>query len=57
MRKRDKGHISVESSYHQTQLSGELPVFGVFDKGKIKETEESLLNAAQLGKELAKPIL
>lgn len=38
------------------EIIGELPVFGIFDKGKVKEEAEILLTASKLGADLAKSI-
>jgi multimeric flavodoxin WrbA len=35
------------------EVIGELPVFGIFDKGRITERPEALKRAEELGKELA----
>ena len=36
------------------EIIGELPVFGVFDKGRVKEKEDILNTASKLGVDLAK---
>jgi multimeric flavodoxin WrbA len=38
-------------------LGGELPVFGVFDRGKVKEKKEILVSASKLGVDLAEYLL
>ena len=39
------------------EIIGALPVFGIFDKGKVKEKREILAEASNLGAELAKQLL
>jgi multimeric flavodoxin WrbA len=39
------------------EIVGELPVFGVFDKGKVKENNDILIEAAKLGSDLAESLL
>jgi hypothetical protein len=39
------------------EIIGALPVFGVFDKGKVKENRETLVEASDLGAELAEKVL
>jgi hypothetical protein len=39
------------------EIIGELPVFGIFDKGKVKEEKEVLFSASKLGESLAKSLL
>jgi multimeric flavodoxin WrbA len=36
------------------EIVGELAVFGVFDRGKVREKEEALIKAEELGRGLAK---
>jgi multimeric flavodoxin WrbA len=38
------------------EIVGELPVFGIFDKGKVKEKTDILVAASELGANLAKAI-
>ncbi|VFQ45308.1 flavodoxin family protein [Desulfoluna butyratoxydans] len=38
------------------QMKGELPVYGIFDKGKVGDDQAVLDQAIQLGRELAKAI-
>jgi hypothetical protein len=35
------------------EIVGELPVFSVFDRGKVKDNEEILASAKRLGLDLA----
>ena len=39
------------------EIIGELPVFGIFEKAKVKEKKEILVKALQLGSDLARYIL
>jgi multimeric flavodoxin WrbA len=39
------------------EIVGELPVFGIFDKAKVKEKKEVLISASNLGADLAKSLL
>lgn len=39
------------------EIVGELPVFGIFDKAKVKEKEEIMIKARQMGGELAESLL
>ena len=39
------------------EIIGELPVFGIFDRAKVKEKKEILIKASNLGSDLAKSIL
>ena len=39
------------------EIIGELPVLGIFDKGKVKENKEILIKASNLGADLAKSLL
>lgn len=39
------------------EIIGELPVFGVFDRGKVKEKKEILVRASKLGADLAEYLL
>jgi len=39
------------------EIIGELPVFGIFDKAKVRENNEILITAAKLGADLAKSLL
>ena len=39
------------------EIIGELPVFGIFDKAKVKEKKEILITASKLGADLAKSLL
>ena len=39
------------------QVIGELPIFRIFDRGKVKEDTESMDKAFVLGRKLAKAIL
>jgi hypothetical protein len=39
------------------EIIGELPVFGIFDKAKVKENNEILTKAAKLGSDLAESLL
>jgi hypothetical protein len=38
------------------QVVGELPVFSIFDKGKVQEDPEILVKAGALGTKLAKSL-
>jgi len=38
------------------QIIGELPVFSIFDKGKVKEDPEIRIKAEALGAKLAKSL-
>lgn len=38
------------------EIVGELAVFGVFDKGKVKEVDQTMTRATELGVELAKAV-
>ena len=38
------------------EMIGELPVFGIFDKAKVKEKSEILITASKLGAKLAKSL-
>jgi multimeric flavodoxin WrbA len=38
------------------EIIGELPVYGIFDRGKVKESSGILVDASNLGEELAKSI-
>jgi hypothetical protein len=38
------------------EILGELPVFGIFDRAKVKEKEEVLIEAFKLGSDLATSI-
>jgi hypothetical protein len=39
------------------EIIGELPVFGIFDRAKVKEYKEILIKAATLGADLAESLL
>lgn len=39
------------------EIVGELPVYGLFDKGKVKDHEEILFSAEKLGRDLAESML
>ena len=39
------------------EIIGELPVFGIFDRAKVKEEKEILIKASKLGADLAKSLL
>jgi multimeric flavodoxin WrbA len=39
------------------EIIGELPVFGIFDRAKVKEKKGILITAAKLGADLAKSLL
>ena len=39
------------------EIIGELPVFSIFDRGKVKETSEILIKATKLGSDLAESLL
>lgn len=39
------------------EILGELPVFGIFDKGKVKENPKTLEKASALGQHLAKAVI
>ena len=39
------------------EIIGELPVFGVFDKAKVKDNNDILIKAAKLGSGLAESLL
>jgi len=39
------------------EVTGELPVFSVFDKSKVKEHDEVMLQAEKLGAELARALM
>ncbi len=38
------------------EIIGELPVFKVFDKARVKEQKSTLIRAVELGSDLAKSI-
>lgn len=38
------------------EIIGELPVFGVFDRGKVREKKQILVKASKLGADLAKSL-
>jgi hypothetical protein len=39
------------------EIIGELPVFGIFDRAKVKEKKDILITASKLGADLAKSLL
>ena len=39
------------------QVIGELPIFRVFNKGKVKEDKESMDRAFKLGRKLARALM
>jgi len=39
------------------EIIGELPVYGIFDRGAVKAQEEVLTKASQLGMDLAASLL
>jgi len=39
------------------EIIGELPVFGIFDKAKVRENNKILITAVKLGADLAKSLL
>ncbi len=39
------------------EIIGELPVFGIFDRAKVKENNEILIKATKLGSDLAQSLL
>jgi multimeric flavodoxin WrbA len=39
------------------EIVGELPVFGIFERGKVKEKMEILVKASELGSDLTKSLL
>lgn len=39
------------------EITGELPVMGVFDRAKVKEKKDILIAASKLGENLAKSLM
>ncbi len=39
------------------EIIGELPVFGIFDRAKVKEKKDILIAASELGADLAKSFM